>query len=176
MGLFRRAVLGLVTRSTSKQLLARVAEVGWTAAYVGDATPPFAYTIGLGPAFHHPELIVVGLPEQATDWLLARAVERIKAGEIFRAGAEAIGLIGEYDAEFIDVSLATMGRLAFAGDVYGGLDFKALQLVWPDRSGRYPWQTDVDAALLDGQPMLGEHVTSSYLVKPPKPRADERAG
>lgn len=155
----RSAIYKLLTRSTSRRILARVAEVGWTAAYV-DGKPPFAYTVGLGPAFEHPELIVVGLPEGPADWLFTNAVGRIKSGERFHAGATATGLIGEYDAQFVAVAQKALGRLAFAGDIYGGLNFQALQVVWPNRDGRFPWEPGVDAGFLAGQPLLGDHVTS----------------
>jgi hypothetical protein len=60
--------------------MAKVREFGWTIVYVDDR-PAFGYTVGLGPTLHHAELIVIGLPEEATSWVLRGAVDRIRAAK-----------------------------------------------------------------------------------------------
>jgi len=39
---------------------------------------------------------------------------------------------------------------------YGGDDFPCLQIVWPDRAGRFPWEADFDAQFEGNQPDLTE--------------------
>ena len=150
----RKRVLGRLTKSASDGVMAKVREFGWTIVYVDDK-PAFGYTVGLGPTLEHAELIVVGLPEEATSWVLHGAVDHIRAGESLLAGSSVAGLIGDFDAFILRVGDEHLGKLAFAGDVYGALDFEALQIVWPDRDGKLPWQSGADPRLADGQPVLG---------------------
>jgi hypothetical protein len=132
-----------------------VANHGWAAVGV-DGSPPFVYTTGLGALAGHAELIVVGLPNETGKWLLDQAVSAIRDGRTFSPGDTVHGLMGSYDIGVVQVSPDKLESLAFAADQYGGFTFDAVQLVWPDRDGRFPWDLDVDPRLAASQPLLGK--------------------
>jgi hypothetical protein len=45
--------------------------------------------------------------------------------------------MADYDVAIVAVSPERLTSLAFAADQYGGFDFNAVQLVFPDREGRF---------------------------------------
>ena len=114
-----------------------VADHGWAAVAV-DSQPPFSYTAGLWRLSDHPELIVTGLPAETAKWLLDRAVAMVRDGKPLKTGVTVPGLIGKHSAAIRDVELSQLPQLAFAADLYQGVLFTAVQIVWPDRDGRYP--------------------------------------
>ena len=46
--------------------------------------------------------------------------------------------------------------LGYGGWFHGGPRFPALQVVWPDAEGRFPWERWFSHALRDVQPLLSE--------------------
>ena len=123
---------------------------GHVVQYVEDDRRPFAYTIGL----HRrglPELLVTGLPPKHARWLLNTFIHRF-AGRNPAAG-DRYRLPARTHVEIVDVDQpdAHMG-MAIAIE---GRDISALQLVWADDRGRWPWAPGFD----DGQriqPVLGK--------------------
>src|SRR3954454_23543479 len=80
------AVCEICAGLTEEELLSRkfmsIAVDGWAAVAV-EATPTWAYTIGLLQSFDHPELVITGRLSGAAVHLLAHTVERIRAGARF---------------------------------------------------------------------------------------------
>jgi hypothetical protein len=130
-------------------LHAIVVEHGWAVQYVEDFPTPFAYTIGLR-ACGLPELLVTGVSPRRANRLL-NSVARITLRDEPKPG-ERIQLLGGPLVEFVTVDHpdAHMGMAV----AFNGIDFQALQLVWADGRGRWPWA----AGFNDGrgrQPVLG---------------------
>lgn len=126
-----------------------VDEQGLVVQYVEDDRRPFAYTIGL----HRrglPELLVTGLPPKHARWLLNTFAKRIserrpQPGERYSLPARTrveLVAVGHPDAH-MTMAIAIEGR-----------DISALQLVWADDLGRWPWAPDFDGGGLI-QPVLG---------------------
>jgi hypothetical protein len=123
---------------------------GWVVQYVEGERSPFAYTIGL---FDHglPELLVTGLPPKEAVWLLNTFARRMSAGgrpasghQLFLPAGTRVEIV---DVEHPDAHM----RMAIALE---GPDVTAVQLVWADGRGRWPWGPGFD----DGhrrQPVLG---------------------
>jgi hypothetical protein len=132
---------------------AQVAEFGWSAVAV-DATPPFTYTVGLWRLAEHPELIITGLPDEVAKWALDRAVQAIRDGHPIAPGTLVDGLLGDYAAAAREVDLGRLHELAFAADLYRGVIYRAVQLVWPDRQGNFPWDRAASEHYRQGQPLL----------------------
>ena len=116
------------------------------------------YTVGL-TGHDHPELIVFGLPPD-----LSRAALRAAAGDVtagrrtFAAGRRTDdGVLEGHPVAFVAVTEPDR-HLPVAADFYAssGLQVRALQLVWPDRYHRWPWQT---GTRVSDMPVLGEPVT-----------------
>ncbi len=136
-----------------REIRRSVVEHGWAAVAV-DSVPPFTYTVGLWRLADHPELIITGLPADTAKRVLDHAVQGVREGRPIRAGTVVDGLIGTYPAAAREVDAARLPELAFAVDLYQGPGFKAIQLVWPDRAGSFPWHARASSDYLEAQPLL----------------------
>jgi hypothetical protein len=128
---------------------------GWAVQHAhGDVTfPPFSYTVGLAK-WGHPEIVVVGLPPAVAQSQLNTLAERVRAGNRLVAGQRIDDLLRSYACVLVTVAdsrLLPIANAIYRGD---GPPISAVQLVWPDPAGRFPWQrgcTTRPAA----QPLLG---------------------
>ena len=143
----------------------KIVDAGWTVVAIGAGPcaccgetehegPSFLYTIGLTTTFDRPELIVFGLPPQAAHGLISVVIEQLREGASFVPGT-VYDEITDLPLAFIEVPKDEFsGRLNFASAIYGD-EIKALQLVWPDGAGRFPWDVDFDEFLRGEQTLLG---------------------
>jgi hypothetical protein len=105
----------------------------------GDAQR-FAYSIGLTRTHKHPELVCFGLREEVLHWIINEISDRMASGEQFKDGDRVAGLIEGYDCVLKRMQRGTYRQyLGYALWFYQGDEFEALQIVWPDMQGRYPW-------------------------------------
>jgi hypothetical protein len=142
-----------------RKLLADVATYGWHVMNVLEAkdSPPFSYTIGLHHSYSHPELIILGLPDEVAHPTLNIAGEAIKTGKRYLVGELYDEFLESYKTTFRAVPLRQYPPyLGFARWFYDGDTFPALQLVYPDRFGRWPWNPEVSAGFLQAQPVLAD--------------------
>ncbi len=133
---------------------------GWhVVKVVGDSIgPAFAFTIGLSRRFGHPELIMFGLPLDVMHSVLNLAGDAIKAGRRYEQGAVASELLEGHSCRLLPFPRAAYRDfLGYACWFYQGDEFEALQCVWPDRAGRYPWARDAPAEFKAQQPVLGAY-------------------
>jgi hypothetical protein len=64
-------------------------------------------------------------------------------------------LLHSYPVRFVDVPQRCYpDYLGLATWAYEGNDFPAVQLVWPDKQGRWPWDATARAGFREGQPIL----------------------
>jgi hypothetical protein len=143
----------IVSRRT-RAIAKLVQEHGWAIVDV-EGAEPFTYTAGLGQLLNHPELIMTGMPGEVAGPVLHTAVRRIKDGHLLRPRERVGGIIGAYDAIVVPVSREHRGRLAFARDYWPDGEVVALQIAWPDRAGRFPWEDGVAPGFAASQPLLG---------------------
>ena len=112
--------------------------------------PPYSYTLGLTDR-ELPELVITGLPhEQAAD-VLTRAAWDVLGGDALAPGKR-IRTVDGLRAEVVEVA-EPGAHLDVAADLYGP-QLAAVQIVYTDRRGRWPW----DRRFRDGrggQPVLG---------------------
>ncbi|SDG17578.1 DUF4262 domain-containing protein [Pseudonocardia oroxyli] len=123
-----------------------VREHGWAVrvVYGTGRRPPWAYTVGLGSS-GLPELVVTGLPaERAVDLLNDVAEHVLDAGVAPRPGERAAAAL-----EYVEVAEPD-AHLVHAVALYGE-GRRAVQVVWADEAGRWPW----DPAAGGVQPVLG---------------------
>jgi hypothetical protein len=129
-----------------------VVEHGWAVVGVeGDGVhPPFAYTVGLTPR-DRPELVVTGIDPRPATLLLNDAAQYVldtaipAPGETMRIGDGPL-------MEIVKVAEPT-AHLLVATEFYGKL-VRALQLVYVDVHGHWPWCPDYHGRP-GGQPVLG---------------------
>lgn len=129
-----------------KQILTR----GWVVQCVEADRRPFAYTIGLHDR-GLPELLVTGLAPKQALWLLNSCAKRVLAG-LRAAPGEQISLPAGTRLELVGVAQPDVHMgMAIAIE---GPDITAVQLVWADGRGRWPWAPGFDDGHLC-QPVLG---------------------
>ena len=97
----------------------------------------FCYTIGL-TALGHPEVIVLGMPAEHASTLLNMIGDEVQRGGRFDRGTVTGGFTGD-DSPVVFLRAEETERLTAVAEVYGRVD--ALQMVWPDSTGRLPWQS-----------------------------------
>lgn len=130
---------------------------GWHAAgATADAgTPAWRYTVGLHRSYQHPEVVVSGLSHGVMEAFLAAIVRHVQAGHRFEAGDAYDGILERYACAFRAVDRCRYTPyLPQAVAFYGGTRFPALQCLWPDRLGRYPWARGCDPAVRAAQECL----------------------
>lgn len=131
---------------------------GWAVQLIapGDDEPGFAYTVGLFRSFGHPELIVFGLPDEVAHAVLNEFGERARAGAELRSGDRIPEVLEHYDVLVRGVRHAESFRchVGYALSFYQGAEFPLLQVVWPDKEGRFPGDADAAEFLAASQPLL----------------------
>jgi len=131
----------------------RIAQDGWAMAGVGtkNSAVTYVYTVGLQKTFAHPDLIMFGVAPAQARGVLEVIAERVKAGEPVHEGVMILGA----------AQIPLMPRLADAARVEllvpaqlarGRYDY--VQIVWPDRKDRFPWEAGFDKRRLRSQSFL----------------------
>ncbi|MFT4089074.1 MAG: DUF4262 domain-containing protein [Gordonia sp. (in: high G+C Gram-positive bacteria)] len=133
--------------------LAQIVQGRWavTAVFGDEVSPPMAYTTGL-TEFGRPELMITGLDAELSGRLLNLAAQRVIDDPTIGGGTHLARVIREpYELAAVDVAHTATLRVT---QVVYGRAFTALQLVWPDRDGCYPWDHGYSVDL-DAQPLWG---------------------
>jgi hypothetical protein len=143
-----------------KKVLTDVAQEGVHVVHVpaDGQSPGFSSTIGLWYQFDHPEIIVFGLPEGVADQLLNAITDAADDGKRFGQGQRQKDLMVGYEVMFVDVLEEHLEK--FFGTAlwaYAGGDFRCLQLIWPDKESRWPWQDGTREGFRASQPILGRY-------------------
>lgn len=125
------------------QLASVVEEHGWAVQGVG-ASPPFAYTVGLTEC-GAPELLMVGLPFTTMQTLLNDLARPVKeAARRYAPGERVPEILRDYDVVIRGPIDPRAGEMFQAINLYGEID--AVQVLWPDKEGRYPDEVGYDSA------------------------------
>lgn len=133
------------------QVRSVIARNGWAVqGVIGTRTQPaFAYTVGM-TARGLPELITYGLHVKTAQTVLNTAARRLTGGDdVYAHGRIATGLA---NMDPVLIESATDRPLVIARQVFPDREVRALQLVWPDPVGLWPWQP---GSTMAGTPLLG---------------------
>jgi hypothetical protein len=115
----------------------------------------FSATVGMWHSFEQPEVIVFGMPPEVARELLDVIADEASEGKTFLAGSQHKGLLQHYAVRFHAVPPALYSKyFAAATWAYEGAPFTAVQLVWPDKQGRWPWDEGVREVFRECQPVL----------------------
>ncbi|WP_127131119.1 DUF4262 domain-containing protein [Georgenia sp. SYP-B2076] len=114
---------------------------GWTIVTVeGDrARPPLSYTVGLTRFHDHPELVMSGLTAEHASKELDELARHVEDGHRYSAG-DVIMSFSPHRYSLLRVN--DPRRLTIAQEVYGLGGAKivpALQVVWSNHDGQWPW-------------------------------------
>ena len=123
----------------------------------GDDWPDFAYTIGLFENYRHAELLVLGIDLDRAHLILNDARDLVRSGARFSAGAVSDQVLRNYAVTFRAIPPAQRtAHFGWADWFYGEREYPALQLIYPDRDRRWPWDERVSAAFRATQPILAD--------------------
>ncbi|WP_216328551.1 DUF4262 domain-containing protein [Deinococcus aestuarii] len=141
-----------------RRLIDGIRTHGWYVLKVpaDEEGPSFAFTVGLWANYGHPEIIMVGLDLDLMHLVLNIAGDEVKTGhQRFEDGRQyrnswraTIALLSESRRSISKEYLGTAMWL------YRQQPFAALQCVWPDKQGLYPWQNGFNPEWRDLQPVL----------------------
>lgn len=131
---------GGTTEEYLAELRQTMLERGWAVQYVESDRMPFAYTIGL-TRYGLPELLVTGVAPRRAARMLNTLGRRAVSGERPVPGMQ-IALPAGALVEMVEVEHPDV-YLIFAGAMFGD-EVTALQVVWVDSRGRWPWAANFD--------------------------------
>jgi hypothetical protein len=143
-----------------QKLLDDVRTFGWHCMNVlGDGEhEPFSYTIGLFRSYGHPELLIYGLPREVAHAVLTIAAKAAASGNPLSLDEPTDELLEGYPCVFMPVPLHEyQEHVGFARWYYDGDGFPVQQIVWPSKSGLFPWHPEASPAFRAKQPVLGQH-------------------
>jgi len=147
------------TDEHDRKLLSDVKTVGWHVLKIlGDETfPEYCFSVGLYYTFGHPEILVMGLPLSTGHQFINLAAGHIASGRAFQPRERTDELAEGFACSFIPVLVDHYEQyLGYAIWFYRKLKqpFPALQLVWPDKQGRLPWDVGYDKQFYKLQRLL----------------------
>lgn len=142
-----------------------VKDYGWSVCLfeVNTATPAFAYTIGLWENFNHPELICFGLPINTMHAILNDVGEWVRGGQRVELGVDNFDVLERLPVQFRPVEASNIpDYFGYGRWFYKYLDFPAVQLIWPDTEGHYPWSAAYAARYEFSQPLLEQKLDFKF--------------
>ena len=143
--------------SAEAQALADIEAYGCHILHVleeGD-DPPFSYSVGIEHNFKAPELIVIGLKRELSQFIINEYCRRVRSGEVFKPGERSSGFIEGFECQFGGVHIAHYPE-HFGWDIwfYDDWNFRVMQLIYPTVQGIWPWDTYASDWFRARQPLL----------------------
>lgn len=139
-------------------LIGRIQEFGWQTTSVGsndNGDPAFSYTTGFWLTLDQPEVIVFDFPPQLSHDVFGQMMRRARAGDRFPLGQRIEGILSNEAVYLFTVGQAAGAHYLLSSDwFYRRGQFPAVQLVWSDGRGHFPWEDGYDALLAKLQPDL----------------------
>jgi hypothetical protein len=146
---------------SEQNFVASIREHGWFRTQIlGDEHgPDFSFTTGFWVTANQPELIMFSLRREIAHKVFWSLFGDAKAGKSIAVGRRTNDVFGNSPAYAFPIARRFYrDYLGWSLWFYGGVDeFPCLQIIWPDRSGLFPWETGFDPAFADDQPDLTEH-------------------
>ena len=119
-----------------------------------DDGPPFAYTVGLF-GVGHPELVIVGAGVNTSAGVLNELSDRVRAGGSLLPGD--LITFEQWPHRIVPEAVPNPGEILYAANRHyerpAEVSVPALQLIYDDTSGRFPWEDGYEAP--DMQPRPG---------------------
>ena len=143
--------------ASERKVLADIAEFGWHCVHImadGELVE-YSFTVGLFQTYRHPELIVFGLPPGVAHKVLCNAVDEAQRGAPIDLSSPSDALLNNYSCCFVEVPTSEYHEhVGIARWYYQGNDFPLVQVVWPSRSGLFPWHAAATPEFKLSQPVL----------------------
>jgi hypothetical protein len=127
-----------------------IEQYGWSFMFVDadkvSGMESFSYTIGFEKTYAHPEIIIFGLPAEISHKILSAIAAAIKENETMPLHEPVENIIGN-DLKVIFKPLdhdLYADYLSIAIEAYGTYDFRTQIMLWPDKEGKYPFESGYD--------------------------------
>ena len=139
------------------RIAAKVQELGWIVGKVDEVetSPGWAFTVGLWHSLGRPELAMVGLRVPDMQHWLSMLGIQVRDGQPIEQHDLRSGILPNHPVTF------RLVHGSWYEDLFGYLIHFAqrpplplLQVVWPDRNGRFPWDASSGEACRFDQPQL----------------------
>jgi hypothetical protein len=118
--------------------------------------PGFSFTVGLWHSFEQPEVIVFGLEDELAADLLNAIADEASEDRKYLDGTRHDDVLVGYPVRFVAVPRERYRDfLGLAIWAHESDAFPCVQLVYPDKQGRWPWDTGVREGFAAAQPVLG---------------------
>ncbi|MEY4531035.1 MAG: hypothetical protein RLZZ156_1756 [Deinococcota bacterium] len=141
-----------------RELLETVRDYGWQVTMIpeDDEGSAFAFSVGFEATLGHPEIILFGLRLETMHSLINFVGDKIKSGSSFEHGQVATDILEGYEVMFATVPKHHYPEFLGAAQwFYETEDFTVLQMIYPDRLHRFPWDEKASPKFLEQQPILG---------------------
>ena len=135
-----------------RDLLRHVRRFGWQSTHVGadpdTGMPAFTYSIGFWASQGQPEVLVFDFPAGLAHDVMGTIHRRRAAGDTLPTGRPIPGILSGEEVCLLPVDPdQAEAHLRSCHWFYREAAFPALQLVWPDPAGRFPWEDGFDTRL-----------------------------
>lgn len=140
-----------------KHFLNQIEAKGLFATHVleEDGNPGFTYTTGLWAKFGHPEIVTFGLKSETAHAIMWDVYNAISEGSNYRVDSTHSEILDGLDVTFKSVDRSNyQEHFGWSIWFYRWQPFSCIQLVWPDRSGRFQWDAGFKEELRWLQPEL----------------------
>lgn len=129
---------------------------GFGIVYSFSELPSFAYTAGIEENWRNPELIIFGLDYDLSTLLITETANLIRGGASFtdQTGHYRIGNINVMFLEVLTNSAKQ--HMPETTSYYGEKKFRALQMLWSDEQGHFPFDPQCSDEVKRIQPVLAE--------------------
>jgi hypothetical protein len=142
-----------------RKLLSDVQQHGWHVLHIpaDESGPCFSFSVGFYLKFGHPEVLIMGLAQPVAHELINLVGGHLTTGRVYRPRELVGDLVEGFPCSFVSILPEHYREyLGYGMWFYRSLKqpFPALQLVWPDKQGRFPWDDGYDQRFLQFQKLL----------------------
>ena len=150
--------LPIAATESEQRLIADIQQYGWHFIEIpeDDIGPGYLFTVGLYYSYSHPEILLMGLDSEISRAFLQSIAGGIKTGAKY--------LDGSMDSDLASFPIAFKGialsryhdYLGYANWLYRAAPngFPAVQFIWPDKAGKFPWDKGYNSKFLARQTPL----------------------
>lgn len=134
-----------------------VQEYGWSVVGVADEheLPGWAYSVGMWHSMRSPEVCIFGLRVRDMQVWVNAIGAQIRAGQPLRVGERRMGVLDGFPVWLRPVDPTWYPDMfGMVMHFYQRPPVPVLQMIWPDREGRFPWEPDAGERCRTAQPRL----------------------
>jgi hypothetical protein len=139
-----------------KKLVTDVIDVGWhlVAVHAAPGQAAWVFSVGLWHTYRRPEISMFGLQTADMGIWINKVGDDIKAGKPPQPEESRVGVIDGFAVQWRPAHQSWYRDLFGYGLWFYQGWFPMLQMIWPDRHGRWPWDEACGERCKQDQPVL----------------------